>query len=304
MNKILFHVGMPKCASTLLQKEIFPNIIDAEFLAQRELHDAVGRKSLDGGEAARQLILKNYAEKIAASDYPAVFSSEHLSMPGGWLETRKNTRYPMLSRNEITEHLKRLGGESRVLLILRKQEDWLNSWYQERIKRYECRNPKDFVDSDTFAEISPYLLYSDTLKHYQDVFGKENVIALPYELLRSNRENFLAKVFDAIGVENRDMETPRVKGRQNGWILRMRRHSNKFLNAIASVSGGYSPADRGLFSLFKWIYSHDWVINKLTGSGNSPKLALPADLRVAIRKDNKQLSELLNIDLSEFGYDF
>ena len=95
-----------------------------------------------------------------------------------------------LEPSDIISVLKLLSDDVRIVLIIRRQWDWLGSWYQERVKRYETRKFSDMIASNDFAEILSRLDYCKVITQYTDAFGSENVKVIPFELLTSDPQEF------------------------------------------------------------------------------------------------------------------
>ena len=143
MPKLIVHVGMPKCGSTLLQKSIFPFLQNTLYLANRDGDDTVEVFSVAKAVSARILCAfgKKFDAKqvihkpsflemqnlIRAHPRPVLLSTENFVMPGNCLRMNipgsefRDTLEPA----DIIRVLKLLSDDVHIILIIRRQWDWL-----------------------------------------------------------------------------------------------------------------------------------------------------------------------------------
>ena len=301
MSSFIVHVGMPKCASTLLQKQIFPNIEGIDYVQDLNVHNALGLINYPGGEEKREESFTFLEKRIIDSIKPVLFSSEHLVMPPHWLYTRRLQERNRLGRNEITNFIKKLKVNTHILIIIRRQEDWLPSWYQERVKRYEIRPYEKVLASEDTEDIFDCLLYDKLVKFYVDIFGRSNVHIIPFELLRKNSDDFFHALSKVIDLNVQVPAPKKVKGRMTSGGMFLRRQSNKVLNKFAEYTGGYTEFDRNLFMIFKKIYQYESVLGFFSGAYH-PESKLNESVLSRFASSNRALDKEYNLRLSEYGY--
>lgn len=133
----LYHVGLPKTATTTLQKIIFPflhqkSIIDYDPLSYHKggLFYRASRIKLDSKD-----IQKNAIEFIGSNSSKfKVYSSESLL-----------SHDPLLWPKRINECKSYIPKESHILLCLRNPREWLESIYSEMIKQsYHVLDEKSY----------------------------------------------------------------------------------------------------------------------------------------------------------------
>lgn len=142
-----------------------------------------------------------------------MLSAEHFVMPNDCLAMSVPRPMLRLDSPQILPLLQKLGQRVRILLIVRRQEDWLESWYQERIKRYETRTYQDVSRASDFGPILQLPCYDRVVGNLAERFGQENIFVVPFEFLRADPPRFFGTVGEAIGVPVSDLQLPVMKGR-------------------------------------------------------------------------------------------
>lgn len=106
--------------------------------------------------------------------------------------------------------------ETKIVLYLRRQDRWIESWYNQQIKNgnHLTTNIMEFADHNHYL-----LDYESMLNAWSSVFGKENIVVRPYEkqqLTGGLLEDFLQVT--KIGTSS---EFPLIsKGRHNAQLTR------------------------------------------------------------------------------------
>ena len=304
MAPIIVHVGFPKSGSTLLQRFVFPVVKDVNFIQpdeNKELFEALTLIEYPGGETCRLDVLSAASKHFQSSKNSTLISSEHFVMQGNWLTTHKSKPTIRLDTTQILSHIQKLGQQVRILLVIRKQQDWLESWYQERIKRYETRRFQDVVGAQEFFPIMELLRFDRTFLDLAQRFGKENVFIIPFELLKTDPQKLFHALGEAIGKPVPDLQLPVIRGRVRPRVLIARRSSNKLLVAVAGMTGGRTVIDEALFRMFKKIYAYDFLL----GRGNSGKYnfgPLPDEKIKLYAQSNRSLEAITGLDLKGLGY--
>ena len=295
------HVGLPKSASSMLQKVTFPNLTSHYYIYDEDLQGALGIEDLFCDEKERKAFVKQKIASHSSQGKPVILSSEHYSMPSDWLETRQNPFRLRRGRYEISATLKDVVDDARILLIVRRQQDWLASWYQERVKRLETRSVTKFLNSTTCRNMCGSLHYSSLYDEYEKEFGEGKVTVIPFELLTENPEIFSHMLCDFLDIPRKSFEFPKVRTRQNSIGISLRRRTNNLVNLLGNILGSPDPIDQSVFRFFKKIYSYDSLITKLWGDKKTV-FELNSDLIRLIEMDNLSLQNKIQIDLKELGY--
>lgn len=298
----MVHIGYPKSASTLLQKHLLPQQEEIEFWYNAEIINALSLREHPGGERTRDSVLKKLRQAANASDKPVVISCEHFCMPASWLVTGGKQRQARFSRSEISVLLREYFDVDGILMIVRRQQDFLPSWHQERIKRYETRTLKDLLESEIFLkDVLPALRFDQALIHYEEVFGTGSVSVIPFELLRQDSKTFQRMLYTMLGISGRVIDAPISKSSMSAIGLGMRRHTNKLLNIRKSKNNGTPKFNDLMFRASKRVYSYDWILGRMFGQF-SPNYVIPTHAVDAFVESNRKLQPKLDVDLRSLGY--
>jgi len=187
--RTLIHIGLPRTASTFLQKQVFPLVrgfdfigVDKTFYAQSFQKLLYQDESLYK-ELTRKDLVDSDAENILLSN--ELFCGQSFGMNA-------------TNRTRTAERLKKAFPEGEIILMLRNQLSLLESLYAIGIYSGVHKKPEDFfvfgTDTpryDTFSgneHLETYLLYP-LIKLYKDHFEKVHIFL--FEDFKSNQELFL-----------------------------------------------------------------------------------------------------------------
>ena len=293
------HVGYPKCASTFLQRRLLPKQAEMRYIDNRQYYNALLERNYSfGGEQKRIEVLKHLSSIVIASDLPVVMSSENLCMPSSWLNTHRARQYNMLSRRESNELIRTYFPKTKILIIIHNQQDWIRSWYQERIKRVETKTLDQALSSSLFIDdIVHSLCYTIVIGEYCKIFGDKSVKVILFEDMIKDIDCF----FSALGIKGDVVENKKVKTSMSPVSLMMRRNTNKSLSFLLDRGSSFNKIEQRVFKAFKKLYSYDFIISSFV----KPKkynLSLTRETISILKADNAKLSNLLGKNLRDYGY--
>jgi hypothetical protein len=207
-SRILLHIGLPKTGTTSLQELVFsahPEICDFGQTTVWDDPDAktVLKALLLGDEtdsAAARSILADAARRRPA----IVISDEALTLGEFMLRA---TRWPVRSDHVATARRARaLLGDAQVLIVLRNQADWIESWRLQGLKsgKYVETDYRGWLEQDlgASAERLLTLLDYDALYHaYCQAFGPGQVHVRFYERYSDRFDDLAAECAELIGVD-------------------------------------------------------------------------------------------------------
>lgn len=187
----LIHVGLPKAASTSLQDNLFARqdryayfgkvrnrYVSAgvgELLGRISYHD-----SLDYDEHGAEALLQVLRAEHVVGERPILVSDEQLSVEGD------------ADRRLIIERLHKLLAPAKVLIVIRSQPALCQSMYLHFIRSSGERiiSFADWLDRFygrlQFPNHRIGLDYNRLVTAYETVFGHDNVVMLPFELMRDD----------------------------------------------------------------------------------------------------------------------
>lgn len=305
-QKILIHVGLHKCGSTWLQKNMFDNreigfispwgsmssVAVTEFVAIDPLlfnaHDT--RTRLDASSAVQP---DNEHQTLVMS-HEALSSRPH-----------HGAFYAPL----VASRLRDVFPHAKVLLIFREQSSLIHSLYGEHLRNGGRLSLLEFIGTGSeppgFTSLCQpsFFLFDRLLNMYHNVFGAENVLALPLEMLPRNPDEFVRRICDFGGVKFKPLPTEKKVNTAWGPITyEILRWSNSIVrgNQLRPKTGSIFTARRMLLEGFD--------------RATPQRLQLKAKRRqrelINNRIDgfyyesNARLVDMVNIDLLEYGYAF
>lgn len=309
-SNILIHIGLHKTASSFLQGEIFSR---AEYGYLRWPDDQVTIHELmvmrtSFQDAAPEAVdrIRHHVDLATQRGLTFVLSHERLAghpASGGY------------DARLIADRLHRAMPNARVLIVLREQNSIIRSNYSQYITEGGPLSLRRFLTqpSDKLRKIPSfdfaYFEYDLCIRYYQNLFGSDRVLALPYELLNRDSDDFLRRIFSFTNtpynpIAGESQRTRLVNARQNQVVQIIRRLINRWfrspMNNTALLDLYYLP--RILNRILRFLS------NCLPGTLDRFLLKRQGKIiRDAIadryRESNARVSSLIGINLSEYGYD-
>jgi hypothetical protein len=220
-RSLCVHIGLPKTATTTLQRGLFANHPEIEFLGKRAGHRADPRlrrcsstaafrlanqlfwdhvQSIDIDEAKRL-----YREEILPTTLPnrtPVFSFEGLAASG--LEIRK----------AVAQNLRDVFGSCRIIIGIRRPVDLVEALYFQRLKRRHLgveagrfgllRSPsaEEWLESVIGGfELADHLDYARTIRVFVEALGRTNVAVFTLEHLKADPDDFARSLCEFLCID-------------------------------------------------------------------------------------------------------
>ena len=237
--QVAIHVGLPKTATTFLQRHVFPRLAGVhyvdwseEFFAQHFLRLKFRNPYLARGELRDAVA--GYLRYVG--ERTLLISDESLTTP--WLSGRTFVA--------AAATLKEVFPGARIIMTVREQTDMLRSVYLQRLRGGVTLSPAacfgydrrrgEFVTFDTgrnpysesYVDVE-YFNYNHVADCYANLFGQDNVHVLSHEQLRTDPKAFLAKLAAAVGTEvPKDLPV----ARENAALGRLGMYAARFFNIL------------------------------------------------------------------------
>jgi hypothetical protein len=233
---------------------------------------------------------------LAESSAATVFSRESLSgdWPDMWTTSWRNA-----------ERIKRLLPDARILAVVRRQEDLLPSLYWLYVRLGGVASFADFVaDRAEGWRFDPrHLEFDRLLGRYVELFGRDDVLVLPYELLRTDPRRFLEDLCafcGADGIDGDPLARQGVNSALSGTGTRMLRAWNG-----AFVASRMNPVPRfgarsGAGRAAALLGRADRVLRLVPAPDGHEEAIAP--LMPAYAESNARLQDLCAYDLAGLGY--
>ena len=302
MAKTLIHIGYHKTASTWLQHELF----DKEeygfkrFFSKKEIReDLITVNSL----VFNAQVIKDKDQKLtASSNLVSVLSNERLS---------GNPHSGGYDSKEIAQRLKASFPDAKILIVIREQESAIASSYLQYVKFGGACSLKDYLEPPhRGGPILPlfdfeFFNYYNLVKEYTELFGKDNVLILPFELFKEKPQDFCQKIFDFTenGIKP-ELDFNKVSNKRLSFLMSnfARAFNMLFVKSVLNPAAIGTPwLSQNLIKIFIGI---DRLI---PGFIKSPfdkilKRYIKGKVESRYKEGNTKLSELIDINLKEFGY--
>ncbi len=309
--EFFFHLGMPKALSTFLQQNFFPQL-DILYLGKHydSSIDSRGNsiefeklfKKLFGAQPYNldSVYIDTLLQKmeILASDkqiHKILYSNENLV--GTYAESFRNGM-------QIAYNLKKVFKEPKIILVIRKQDDFLESLYRQSIRMGHAVSVNKFLNykNNTFGDYRiDYKLNIDLntlnwntlIDFYKECFGSDNVLVLPHEMIKENSEDFLKEITNFMAIEYKvPLSSSAANTRDSYLLLIIKRFINLFI---------YKKVQNLFIKIF-FLKKVGYLINLL----NIDKPFLNKKLKKEIMKfyteSNKELSKKTGLNLKKYGY--
>src|ERR1043165_717810 len=233
MSTVYLHLGMPKTGTTFLQTSCFPFLCGLRYndsslisLPDKIAYTNPAFLELESLKLEVARIVNGLCDKLLIS---------HERLFGNMLKNFWDHSY-------ITGCLQQLFPDARIILVVRKQDELVESIYKQSLQSGYYQGLNSFLNyrKNEFRESGDYLGQPNLdinqldlhryVQRYVSTFGRSNLLVLPYELLRSDRTAFLDKLFAFLEI---DPFYPPPNGRENrsySWLssyldLALKRHA-------------------------------------------------------------------------------
>ena len=330
-KKILYyHLGYPKCASTFLQKNVFPKIENLNYLnlSHNTEHTNFVNFLIESND---ENFRKNFLKYTGIFNNLSKDKINLLSMESftNFAGKRNFLIKPSFERLKYVSDI--LNIQVKPIVIIRNQSDYLMSRYAQGhginsffsvnknfikfsyLKKffYLDSNLRDINDKKIYDSIN----YYDVMNFLQNKFGQKNVKFELFENLNQNPEKFVGSILGFMDIDKSfvkkidlSKKNPGKKTHNNEYF-RKRKLDTKPLEGSLNIISKKIPFKKFFFSLFSrklkdkikiFSYHIDRVLMR------HDRILLSEDDVIKIKKyyysDNEKLSHKLNIDLKDLNY--
>jgi len=306
----LIHIGFHKTGSSWLQQELFhadsehfcpltpdrnPN--SGKFIGKHFVRDE--QRYLLSSFAMNTGAIHQAVDSVCVSpgERVPVISYERLS---------GNPHAGSFDARTIADRIKAAFPDARIFCVIREQKDMILSTYFQYLKIGGTDSLTSYLTRSYDGRrpgFSPAAFnYIDLVDYYCRLFSRDQVLVLPYEMLRDSAREFLGRLGDFTGQDIAGLAARAAVAhnkRRNAFLV----PRFPFLNMLCRKSSvnGYSPL---------YLPGSQCVINSvdsLIGVGNRKyahrlKRQIDGITGDCYAAGNRRLSELVEIELSDYGY--
>jgi len=172
MNKICLHIGFHKTATTFLQQKVFLNLTNTKFIA-----------SFNNNKTIYELL----GQKFNTLHKNILISKESFS---GTLNLNEDKKLKFSIANKIKNKFP----EAKIIVTIREQKAWVLSYYLYCLKYFNLHNSINKIISSNQKFFFEKLSYFELINSYINMFGKDNVLVIPIEMLRKERNETFKKI--------------------------------------------------------------------------------------------------------------
>jgi hypothetical protein len=203
--KLIVHAGIHRTGTTHLQKTLSHN---RQLLRRhgylypfdRPSHQWLVRKILNNPKYADRLP-KDLKRQISAGDHTVILSGEDFSsLPDvRWLEV-------------LSKHF-----DVRILVYVRRQDLWLNSWYNQIIK-WPWTDEQAHITPEMIVETLPqyhWLDYLALLDSWSTIVPENHITVVPFE---GDAISSIVKNFERNSPLGQDLSLPEVRASSNASV--------------------------------------------------------------------------------------
>jgi hypothetical protein len=330
MKTCYIHIGYPKTASSTLQRFFFskhPELLHLgyPFIAP-EIQDIIQIDIMQKSEilysASRaKKIFDPYLEKANSSDkYKAVGISYEglcLSADGGQVDNKL-----------IACRLKEIFGNAKIIITIRNQFDFLQSFYNQMIKTNGCYfSFHEFLEANYwrfYIYLFHQLYYFELFKCYQEIFGEDQVRIFLFEDFKNDPQRIIGEICLFLRVSPIKVDvshTYRSLSSVSIGILRIvnyvvrnnfgRSYLMPLCPSLSPVSGmskeiGYTPSM--IHERDKWRSFWERIVTAIDRNFNlkPAKMEFRKEWRVRIaslyKQSNQRLMDETGLDLKKYNY--
>jgi len=305
MHIKFIHVGCHKCGSTFLQEEVFPKIKNIKSIVPFSKNSPI----FEGTEYLVRCGELYYSQDIAVrllksrlEKYKAIcLSSEAFSgADTAILGPGHQIKY-------ISERLRNIFGETKILIVIRNQRKILPSLYLDDVKYGYLVNFKQWIQwrLDTYG--MNYFKYAPMVECYINFFGRQNVKTVVFEELfkfETLRDILVNFEVSTDGIENIDLNK-KFNEAYSAPSLSVARIINRLFGSKLTYGSIYGPSPVNMYNL--WRYHGAPVLDRISQKLNIPPPKCDFEgynklLFELFHEDNKKTSALTGFDLSSYGY--
>jgi hypothetical protein len=294
MGRVIIHVGYPKTASTFIQKQVLPKLKNSSILSHKQVYET------------GLINLKWKAER--SIDYTSI-KDRVKSHGDAFISFEGFTGIPLqgfLLIDILPQRLRKaIDGDIDILIFIRRQDQLIKSLYKQYIKQGGTFSYSNFISSSQFGGVTRFDLnafdYLQTVKSYEEVFGKGRVHIFAYEWLQDDQNTFSKRFCDLVGEEvNIDFHIRRNVG-LSGRKLKLCRFLNRFFPSTISEKGILPTSFIERQKIVSAVKKQRLISGGKTFT--NAEEALSEDCLNKLKSRNQQLDDYMHgLDLKKLGY--
>jgi hypothetical protein len=188
MSLVNLHIGFSKAGSTFL-KNWFSGHPDI-FLGSFKSYDALSTyvEEIDKDSRAKSFVLSNHIFNLFKWSFDEPLDE--------WMRRPDLEKY----QGNMCEMLSNIFPKAKIFFVTRGYSTLLQSFYSEYLKTGGRLSFQEMLNEHNTVFLQKAYNYGYLINLYRAAFGKENVITIPYELLKDSSNVFIKTLEDTFEV--------------------------------------------------------------------------------------------------------
>lgn len=175
-------------------------------------------------------------------------------------------------QQQVCDTLRSYFPQGKVLIVTRGYQSMISANYSQYIKEGGTHKTEDIFK---FGVVLKELFdYSFLVRIYCEAFGKENVIVLPYELLRANPETFFTHIETALDVPHYPFSAKVVNPSLNHREAVQLRKMNSLVDLLSRHTGTFGKRLKERYVQQRRRKAFEWDTNALPAVQSERKTPL------------------------------
>ncbi|NQY09663.1 MAG: sulfotransferase domain-containing protein [Flavobacteriales bacterium] len=317
MKEVLIHIGFHKTGTTWLQNEM--------FVAQNKTFCPLSTRDNKRSSLAWHFIFDEHQYLLNSFDLNETIIKRELDAILKKKEDQINNRIYVMSHERlcgysqsggfdssiIAGRIKNIFPKGKILILLREQKSFIKSDYFQYLSVGGTHGFEKYLNLKYDGKrpgFSPnHINYYPIVSKYQELFGKENVLVLPYELFKKDKLDFIKRLSVFVG-ETIDVETANfnaIWNKKKSFFLNYRLRILNVFRISSSLNNNSFLAIKISIRLIRLIFS---VLGRLIPKQFDRKIQENIEMKTKKWVDgrydesNRAVAELIDLDLSQFGY--
>ena len=255
MSTLYLHIGTPKTGTSAIQFFLANNEknLNLKRYTYPDLGVHISGKSLRRNaiwlqkgavEKKQRAEIFNNLENIAKK-YPNILLSDE----GIWNSRKKSKKF----WKRLKRKLEKIGIELKVVVYLRRQDEFVFSHWAQKVKEANGRSFEDYVESGAYKKRDE-LDYIKYLNRIAKRIGKENVIVRVYERQQFEGGDLISDFLKAVGLEMGEewkLNKSTVNISLSGICLEVKRRLNCMSEEFKKPESEYSKRNFSVYYLEK-----------------------------------------------------
>jgi hypothetical protein len=249
--KHLIHIGYPRTGSTYL-RYYFTN---SKFF----VHEM---RAVSGFKQPVDFVRYSYSPLPEARYFVA--SEEEFSCWSGpdFNLSSFNRSYDVTRfRENLAKTLKDFYGDAKVLIVTRGHEAMVKSLYAQYINYGGRMGFIEFIDSPNGEILKELLDYKTTTELYESIFGKDNLIVMPYELMQADTHQFMKVLSQKLEVPFEDFSSTKVNSSLSIAYLENSLKLSYIIYKLLRVVGKKREGFFNYYAFFLMNRKFDWAFS-------------------------------------------